>query len=99
MNGVLSTYYPKSTDLITFRQEYSSQVLTLSTQAEQLKPIGAGLVGLYLESAWTANAEKIGPKKISEDTHEVSATARWSTEFCRKLEVSLQPLLGYLPVE
>lgn len=68
-------------------------------QAEQLKPIGAGLVGLYLDAVWAVNAEKNELEQTMEETHEETATAYWSTVFCGKLETALQPLLGYLPVE
>lgn len=100
LNSVLSAHHPNSSDLIIFRQEHSSQVLSLSMQAEQLKPIGAGLVALYLEVVWAANAENIGLKMTTTgNTHKAAATARWSVGVCRKLELVLQPLLGYLPLE
>lgn len=99
MNGVLNVHYPNSSDLVTFRQRYSSQVLSLSMQAEQLKPIGAGVVALYLEVVWAANTEEVGLKTTIGNTREATATARCSTEICRLLELALQPLLGYLPLE
>lgn len=67
-------------------------------QAGQLKPIGAGLVGLYLDAVWPVNAEKTGLGKAVEEMHEVTATAWWSNALGTKLEIALQPLLGYMPV-
>lgn len=84
MNNVLYSHYPDAPDLVSFRQKYSDDIVQLSSDPGKLKPIGAGLVGIYLGAFWTANAER------RDSAADSGCQQRKSSEFSQVLEQALQ---------
>lgn len=84
MNNVLYTHYPDAPDLISFRQKYSDDIVQLSSDPGKLKPIGAGLVGIYLGAFWIANAER------RDSAAEPGCQRPRPNEFSQVLEQALQ---------
>jgi len=97
MNAVLSVHYPEATELASFRQQYASKVLPLSMKPGQLKPIGAGFVGVFLGHVWDTDPGKMtgGGQSIPDTLDGTNSASHRSTAFSRRLESTLQGMLEH----
>jgi hypothetical protein len=57
INGVLSSHYSDNEDLADFRRRYSNDKFSISEETEQLMPIGAGFMSLFLVAKGTQSGE------------------------------------------
>ena len=101
MNAVLSVHYPNATELTEFRASHASRVLPLSMKSSQLKPIGAGFVGVYLSHVWDTDFEEFaagGGRETGSDGRGSDSAVRRSVAFSGRLEGTLQGMLDHPPV-
>jgi hypothetical protein len=101
MNAVLSFHHPDATELAVFRRRHASKVLPLSMKPGQLKPIGAGFVGVYLSHVWDTDPRKTicGRETGPDAAHDgIDLVVRRSLAFSGKLEGTLQGMLEHPPV-
>lgn len=93
MNNVLRSHYPADPELTRFRQRFSNEVHSLCAQPAQLKPVGSGLVGVYLNAVWTAYARLDDCQQKSCNTRLAKSCPLSMTGFFHQLEDVLQALL------
>jgi hypothetical protein len=92
MNGVLSTHYPDSEGLASFRRRFTDEAVPPSAKAGQLMPMGAGFVGMFLDHVWAMEAGATDAPAAWDIYGKGLANDR-STAFSKRLEHTLESLL------
>lgn len=92
MNGVLSTHYPDSEGLASFRRRFTDEAVQPSAKAEQLMPMGAGFVGMFLDHVWAMEAG-VTDAPAAWDIYGKALANERSNAFSKRLEHTLESLL------
>ena len=92
MNGVLSTHYPDSEGLASFRRRFTDEAVPPSVKAGQLMPMGAGFVGMFLDHVWATKAGA-ADAPAAWDIYGKGLANERSTAFFKRLEHTLESLL------
>jgi hypothetical protein len=100
MNAVLSVHHPDAPELANFRERHASKVLPISMKSGQLKPIGAGFVGVYLSHVWDTDSRKLaGGSDVGPEAFDgMNCARRRSVAFYGRLEGTLQGMLEHPPI-
>lgn len=89
MNGVLREVFPENNSLANFKQQFTSR---LPLKGEQLMPIAAGFMGMFLSHVWAIDDETAA-LQAAWDIYGTESAARRSIAFSQRLESSLKSLL------
>lgn len=92
MNGVLSIHYPDCEDLADFRRRFTDETLPPSAKAEQLMPMGAGFVSMFLDHVWAIEYDA-ADAPAAWDIYGTGIVKERSTAFSKRLENTLESLL------
>lgn len=80
LNGILQAYNPEDVTLLARNSQICQEVVELSLAAQDLRPLGAGMIPVCLSSAWAATSDS-SSRALLEET--------WSTCWAGTFDLNL----------